>query len=201
MFSIRPRISIAALMGFVGIFGVGLAAFRYPSKLWGSFLISITVGALVVGTLGALFHRGLPQKFWAGYAICGWFYLLVHFGPWFREEMAPFLFTTACLDLIYPHVAAVEQTTAMADPTSGAVYGLAGGFGGGASTAPASTIWEHWTGIDGADSGFRLVNDFGVTRSTPFELIGHSLLALLFAYLGGLTARRFARLGGSGTPA
>ncbi len=194
MLSIRPRISIAALMGFVCIFGVGLAAFRYPSKLWGSFLISMTVGAMVVGTLGALFHRGLSRKFWAGYAICGWFYLLVHFGPWFRKEMAPFLFTTACLDLIYPHVAAVEQTMAMADPMGGGVYGLAGGFGG-ASTAPAKTIWEHWTGIDGADSGFRLVNDFAVTRSTPFELIGHSLLALLFAYLGGLTARRFARLG------
>ncbi len=80
MLKIRPRISIAALMGFVCIFGVGLAAFRYPSKLWGSFL-----------------------------------------------------------------------------------------------------------------------NDFLVTRSTSFELIGHALLALLFAYLGGLTASRFAKLGA--TPA
>ena len=193
MLKIRPRISIAALMGFVCIFGVGLAAFRYPSKLWASFLISITLSAMVFGTLGALFHRGSPQKFWAGYALCGWLYLLVHFGPWFNEEMSPFMFTTACLDLLYPHVAAVEQKTAMADPTGDTVYGLAGGFG--ATTAPAHTIWEHWTGIDGAGDGFNLVNDFIVTRSTSFELIGHALFALLFAYLGGLTARRFAKLG------
>jgi hypothetical protein len=148
---------------------------------------------MVVGTLGVFFHRELPRKLWAGYAICGWFYLVVHFGPWFRQEMAPFLFTTACLDLIYPHVAAVEQKTAMADPASDAVYGLAGGFG--ASTASPRTIWEHWTRIDGAGDGFNLVNDLLVTRSTSFELIGHALLALLFAYVGGLTTRRFAKLG------
>ena len=64
---------------------------------------------------------------------------------------------------------------------------------------PHARIWEHWTGIDGAGDGFNLVNDFLVTRSTSFELIGHLLFALLFAYLGGLTARRFAKLGA--TPA
>ena len=85
MLSIRPRFSIAALMGFVFVFGVGLAAFRYPSKLWASFLFSIALGAMVVASLGAVFHRGLPQKFWAGYAICGWLYLLMNFGPWFAS--------------------------------------------------------------------------------------------------------------------
>ena len=44
------------------MFGVGLAAFRYPSKLWASFLISIALGAMVVGSLGAVFHRGLPRN-------------------------------------------------------------------------------------------------------------------------------------------
>ena len=111
------------------------------------------------------------------------------------RSISPYLFTTACLDLIYPHVAAVEQKTAMTDPTDNAVYGFAGGFG--ATTAPAHTIWEHWTGIDAAGDGFTLVNDFNITRSMSFELIGHALLALLFAYLGGLTARRFAKLGAS----
>jgi hypothetical protein len=107
MMTIRPRFSIAALMGFVFVFGVGLAAFRYPNKLWASFFYSITIGATVFGSLGAVFQRGLPQKFWMGYAMCGWLYLLMNFGPWFEMEVSPYLFTTAVLDLIYPHVAAL----------------------------------------------------------------------------------------------
>jgi hypothetical protein len=189
MLSIRPRFSIAALMGFVFVFGVGLAAFRYPSKLWASFLISIALGSMVVASLGALFHRGLPQKFWAGYAICGWLYLLLNFGPWFASAISPCLFTTACLDLIYPHIAAVEQTAMVLHEH---VYGLAGGFGGDPGIG-----WPEWTEIDGATAGFMRVNNFAVNRSLPFQMIGHALFALLFAYLGGVTARRFARLGSS----
>jgi hypothetical protein len=192
MLSVRPRFSIAGLMAFVCVFGVGLGALRYPNKLWASFFISITLGAMVVASLGAMFHRGLPQKFCAGYTICGWLYLLMNFGPWFGNQVGPYLFTTACLDLIYPRVAAVEQT-AMVPSSKGAVFGLGGGFG--ATTAPADGIWEHWTTIDSAAKGFQVANDFDVIRSLPFQLIGHALFALLFAYLGGLTARRFARLG------
>lgn len=187
--SFRPRFSIAALMGFVFAFGVGLGALRYPSKLWASFLISIALGAMVVALLGAAFHRGLPQKFWAGYAITGWLYLLMIFGPWFERAVSPYLFTTACLDLIYPHVAAVEQTAMVA---SDKIYGLAGGFGG---DPDPSGIWEHWTEIDGTATGFAAVNNFRVTRPRSFHMIGHALFALLFGYLGGLTARRFAGLG------
>ncbi len=192
--SYRPRFSIAALMGFVLAFGVGLAAFRYPSKIWASFLISIALGAMVVALLGAVFHRGLPQKFWAGYAITGWLYLLMVFGPWFVREVAPYLFTTACLDLIYPHVAAVEQNANVAatTPSRQLYYGLAGGFGG---DPDPSGIWEHWTVIDGTAEGFAAVNNFHVRRSFSFHLIGHALFALFFGYLGGITARRFARIG------
>ena len=193
MFSTRPRFSIAALMGFVFVFGVGMAAFRYPTKLWAAFLLSIAMGALVFGLLGAVFHRGLPQKFWAGFAIVGWLYWLMTFSPWFADDFEPYLLTTACLDLIYPYVAAPEQT-AMQSQNAG-IYGLAGGFGGGAAAAPAAGIWQHWTGLDGAAQGFSSINNFGVNRSLPFQMIGQSLFVLIFAYLGGVTARRFARRG------
>jgi hypothetical protein len=194
MLAIRPRFSIAALMGFVFVFGVGLAAFRYPNKLWASFLFSIALGAMVMASLGALFHRGLPQKFWAGYAICGWLYLLMNWVPWFGIAVSPYLFTTACLDLIYPHVAAVEQTAMVAGDN---VFGLAGGFGA-SPFFSAETIREHWTTIDSAKGGFVIANNFEVNRSIPFHMIGHALFAFLFAYLGGITARRFARLGANG---
>ena len=62
MITIRPRFSIAALMGFVFVFGVGLAAFRYPNKLWASFLFSIAIGAMVVGSLGPSFIADCPRN-------------------------------------------------------------------------------------------------------------------------------------------
>lgn len=173
MMKIRPRFSIAALMGFVFVFGVGLAAFRYPNKLWASFFLSITIGAMVIGSLGALFHRGLPQRFWMGYALCGWLYLLMNFGPWFGTEVSPYLFTTAVLDLIYPHIAAPEQTAMLEKNVQ--IIGLAGGFGG--PNAPVN-VWEHWTKIDGAADQFAIANNYTVNRSWPFQLIGHSILCL-----------------------
>jgi hypothetical protein len=189
MLRIRPRFSIAALMWFVFVLGVGLAALRYPSKLWASFFFSITIGAMVIGSLGAIFHRRLPQKFWMGYAICGWLYMLLNFGPWFESEVSPYLFTTAVLDLLYPHIAAPEQTAMLRNNTQ--AFGLAGGFG---PSAPVN-IWEHWSRIDSAAEQFAITNNFDVNRSKPFQLIGHWILALLFAYIGGSIARWFAHRG------
>ncbi|MFI5460003.1 MAG: hypothetical protein ACHRXM_31675 [Isosphaerales bacterium] len=187
----RPRFSIAWLMGIIFVIGVGLAALRHPSKLWASLLFTMTIGVLVVSLLGALFHRGLARQFWAGFAVCGWFYMLLNFGPWFESAVSPYLFTTACLDLIYPRVAAPERTAMVSDDV--AKVGLASPFEG--PPSPPANIWEHWTTIDNAKAGFFVANDFDVTRSKPFQLIGHSVWALLFAYLGGVIARHFARLG------
>jgi hypothetical protein len=194
----RPRFSIAALMVAIVILSLGLAALRYPNKLWESFYYSIPLAVLVFALLGVLFHRGLSRAFWGGFALSGWFYMLLNFGPWFADSFSPYLFTTACLDLIYPHVAAPEQA-AMA--VEGArlpnMFGLAGAFGGGGfgGGVVANDPWKFWTEIDNAASGFNVANNFQVDRSRPFQMIGHALFALLFAYLGGIAARRFARLG------
>ena len=60
------------------------------------------------------------------------------------------------------------------------IFGLAGGFG---ASAPVN-IWEHWIKIENAAEQFAIANNFDVARSKPFQLIGQSLLALLFAYIG-----------------
>jgi hypothetical protein len=185
------RFSIASMMGFVVLLAVGMAALRYPTKLWASLFLSVTLVVLVVAVLGGLFRRGLDRSFWAGFALCGWFYFILSCGPWFNDVVSPLLFTTACLDLIYPHVAAPEQTAmVLMEPGS---IGLAGGFGG--PPPPPKSIWDHWWDIDNAAAGFSVANNFDVNRSLPFQLIGHSLLALIFGYTGGVIARRFARAG------
>jgi hypothetical protein len=187
----RLRFSIGALMGAIVLLGLGLAALRYPNKLWASFYFSITAAVLVFAALGAVFRRGLPRAFWTGFSICGWLYFLVAFAPWLEGQFYPYLLTTAILDLIYSHVAAPEQT-AVALQSGQFVYGLAGGFGG--PPPVPEHPWVFWTGMDNAASQFSVSNNFDLLRSKPFQMIGHSFFALLFAYLGGVSARRFARL-------
>ena len=65
------RFSIASMMGFVVLLAVGMAALRYPTKLWASLFLSVTLVVLVVSVLGGLFRRGLDRSFWAGFAFCG----------------------------------------------------------------------------------------------------------------------------------
>ncbi len=201
----RPRISIAALMWIILILCVGMAALRYPNKLWeslspnklwASFLISMTSGILTIAALGAWFHRGSPRAFWAGFASSGWLFLLANFGPWFESEVSPYIFTTAVLDLVYPYVAPPERTAVVIENKP--VIGQAGGFGGRVAF-DSDEAWAHWTFMSNSNTqdGMAAMNNFSFPRSKPFRMIGHSLFALIFAHLGGVIARRFARLGAS----
>jgi hypothetical protein len=53
--------------------------------------------------------------------------------------------------------------------------------------------WRAWYEWDPDADYSRLINKAQLRISDTFERIGHSLFALLFAALGGLIARRFAR--------
>jgi hypothetical protein len=187
-------LTIAALMGAIVVLGVILAALRYPNRVWASVCFSISLGVLVFALLGVLFHRGLPRTFWSGFALTGWLYFVATLSPWVADQIAPLLFTTAFLDLIYPHVAASEKVAVVSPAASsaGGAIGLGGGFGG----PSPEDLWAFWTQLEDFTSwnGF---NKFQIPRSITFQMIGHSIFVLLFAYLGGVTARRFARLGAS----
>jgi hypothetical protein len=74
----RPRISIARLLGLIVAFGVALAALRSPSNLWANALVTLTLAALVVAVINVVYSRARVRAFWVGFLIAGAAYFLLH---------------------------------------------------------------------------------------------------------------------------
>ena len=195
------RFSIASLLAWVALLGVGVAALRSGAPLWASFLFSLAIGTLTVAILAGVYRRGKRRAFWVGFASCGWVYLLLALGPWSESLVAPFLITTAILDLIYPKVVpppAIPSAppgngpapSAMAQPGRWRITVLkTGGFGGPVTPSPPRSRWATWTETD-RELGF--VAQVGVTSTSipdSFYRIGHSLFCLLAALAGGVMTR------------
>jgi hypothetical protein len=220
-----PRSSIARLVALVALCGVAFAALRSPSQLWASALFALALGSLPVALIHVLYLRGRRRAFWAGFLICGSAYFAASLGPWFRDEFGPRMVTTALLDLLYVQVSPpatapnngwTAGTAAAPPPTSGWSGANAGGpvtiSGGpgmtaavlaqvvaGSPPAAPTTRWDAWTVPDRADGVGYQVGQLALASTAPFRRIGHSLLTLLIAALGGCYARyRFAAEGGGG---
>ena len=69
---IRPRASIAGLMGVVLVSAVGVAALKAATPLWSSVTLTATLGLMGLAALGAIFRSGPKRAFWAGVAVLGW---------------------------------------------------------------------------------------------------------------------------------
>ena len=166
-----------------------------PSLFLASLIFSLTLAALLIAILAAVGRKGSTRVFWIGFAIAGSGYLwLAHWADeesytvstdWRLQTSGP-LFTTKLLRLAHGalHPApqgypggrgffAVPLEPALA-PVFGQMEGMGGmggGFGGPRPTPAAAVAYE--------------------TDLNAFMRIGHSLWALLFAYLGGQLARYF----------
>ncbi len=164
--SSRPRFSIAALMGIVVVCAVGIAALRYASELWENILFTLTLGLLAFALLGAIYRRGPRRAFWVGFALIGWGYLLLGFGPWCAEQVRPHLITTWLVDRLYPSIAPSE------------VIGVDFDFKVATSSTPSQKgLSPH-------------VYLLATNSREPFQRIGQCLWALLLAFVGGRIARR-----------
>jgi hypothetical protein len=74
------RVSLAALLGFIAVLAVGLAALRSGTGLWAGLIYTLMVGYLLAGLLGTIL-RGRRGGTWIGLAVFGWGYLLVGHVP------------------------------------------------------------------------------------------------------------------------
>jgi hypothetical protein len=187
----RTRLSVAALMGVVG-----LAALAYPTPMWAGVALTATLALLAVALLGAIFDRGGGQAFWSGAAIVGWGYLALAFGPWLGARFGPRLVTTKLADALYPQLSH--------EPKQGEiVWADVGNFD---PHYPRGTILN----IDTESKPFPVYNFvyFEPGGGTPTRSLTkrdvktidregyretmHALACPVFALLGGLVARRFA---------
>jgi hypothetical protein len=69
------RVPLAALLGFIAVIAVGLAALRSGTGLWAGLIYTLMIGYLLAGLLGTIL-RGRRGGAWVGLAVFGWGYLL-----------------------------------------------------------------------------------------------------------------------------
>lgn len=186
----RIRVSIGGMIGLVALAALGFAAIRVASPAWAGALTSLTFFAMVASLLGIVFGRGSRRVFWTGFASLGWAYLFLANTSWFAPSPNPmlgparigqFFLAPALSPVIYDLLHSVEGS-GFRDFTGGMRGGM-GGMGG---------------GMGGMGGGMRSMAMGGAPLPPPsvdpydFLRIGRSLEALLWAFLGGWTARYFA---------
>lgn len=206
----RIRFSIVDLLILVLFCAVGMAALRYVSPLWYALFFSITIASFTIGSLHLAFRRGERRRFWIGFQLCGGVYFLIVFAPWLGDFFKPRLVTTGLLQMLCETMIPIEKEI---DPVRGSIdpapnlmslnagegsndshphiilaYQMIGGFSGVIGhNDEEMNKWEFWTKPMDPYTG---LTRNGWTGEETFENTGHCLFTLLFAYLGGIYARR-----------
>jgi hypothetical protein len=180
----KLRFNIAGLLVVILVLGVGFAALRESSDLWESGLFTAMIGILLVSVLLAIYRKGLTRAFWLGFALFGWSYLVLAVVPAINAR----LITTKVLAYL-DSVMELRGTSAVgvlySDAWSQNRQVQSAVFGWRSQQRVANGQGQEW--IVDASPGQLVVAFRG--SSANFIRIGHSLLALLIAWLGGLLAR------------
>jgi hypothetical protein len=168
----RFRFSIAGLMGVVVFAGAGVAALREATSLWDSALFTAALATLLVAATLALYRDGRGRAFWLGFALFGSTYLILSLLP----TVEPRLLTSRGLHALDAKVRehAVPVNWAFASPGPGPGLTFSSGNGPGPVQVWDVTTGLAFTGTDGSIENF--------------VRIGHSLVAMILAFLGGWLA-------------
>jgi hypothetical protein len=191
----RIRFNIASLLVIILIIGVGFAALRESNDLWDSGVFTLTLGVLLISILLALHRMESRRAFWIGFALFGWVYVALTAIP----PIEPRLITTKGLHYLdskvpgrYLEVSIIEvsgsappnnqvQNVAILEEGKQAVSSIQGQSK--TWQVPARTVFGGWMGT-----------------KENFVRIGHSLFALVAAWLGGQLSRRLYRSSRSPEP-
>jgi hypothetical protein len=198
----RFRVSIAGLMVVVLFVAVGVAALRQASEIWSGVLFALTVGAMAFAGLRAAYRREAKRAFWAGFAGFGSIYLVLAFAP--GGGSRPALVTQGFLTWLHPKIArqqpaatalTLTRSTLSAQVVTSASWVAPGGSSSvvttdfdGDGTVEVMGVPSQTQQVAFAPTGQFL---FALTTLDPtaFVRVGHCLIALLVAMLGGGVAR------------
>ena len=166
----RFRFHLGTLVILVLLVGVGLAALRESNEIWDSTIFSITLCVLLISILLAIHRIERGRAFWLGFALFGSAYLGLSIVPSIESR----LITTKAitfLDSKMPRPVGL----AYADFDNDGKIDL----------IVANDTVGSWNSLVGTS----------LKKSTGniehFVRIGHTLLALIAATLGGLLSRHF----------
>jgi len=113
------RFSLIELFAVVGLVAVGCVALRNASPLWVSVLCSAMVLSLCMAVVGAIWQDGRRRTASVGFAVAGFLYLVLAFGPGFSESIGTGLPSGVVAEqYVYPLVSR-EIRANMADAPNG----------------------------------------------------------------------------------
>jgi hypothetical protein len=185
----RFRFHLGTLVILVLLLGVGFAALRESNEIWERSIFSITLAVLLISILLTIHRAGKRQAFWLGFAVFGSAYLGLSLVPsiesrlittkglaCFDSEMAPSI-PGALVDVDYFYWRMDSFVANNSQPVPLYVDKGNGTFEDETLATGSNTAW--------------FLNSFVGSRGTRehFVRIGHSLLALIAAFLGGLISR------------
>ncbi len=98
------RISIRALLIFIIVVAVGLAALRNANDLLAGLMLLANLAAVGVAVLGAIFSQARERAWWAGFAFFCAGYLSLTVGGCLGETFRPQVVTTPMLRYAYEHI-------------------------------------------------------------------------------------------------
>jgi len=194
----RFRFHIGTLLLIILFVGIGLAALRESSDLWESGIFATTLGILLISILLAVHRREARRAFWIGFTLIGWIYLGLTFMPSIESRLV----TTKALAFVKPAVhgrAPIGLATFDYDDGSIDLYVVNDSQSpvlyhnnGNGTFADVTAV----AGLKPAGKQAWFPNILagpaltGLGTTENFVRIGHSLLALIAASVGGLLSRR-----------
>ena len=184
------RFNIASILGVILFLAVGFAALRESNDYWDSGLFTLTLGVLLVSVLLSIHRSEAKEAFWIGFAPFGWVYLGLSLVPSIESRQL----TTkglAYLDSILPgrtlRVSNLVLTGTASGGSGSQIQSVAFTIDGTKLATSNQCVVRVWDAATG-----RLLSGWGGTTEN-FIRIGHSLLALVAAWLGGHVSRRLSR--------
>ena len=169
------RFNIASLLFVVLVLAVGIAALRESNEIWDAGVFTLTLGVLLVSIILAVHRRKARRAFWLGFGLFGFGYLVLTLVPTIESR----LLATKGLAYLDSKVPGRTHNQVRAVAFSPQGKRLA------TSSLGTVKVWDARTG--------RLLGGRAGTTEN-FVRIGHSLFALVAAWLGGLLSCRLWRV-------
>jgi hypothetical protein len=196
----RFRFTIRSIVWLVVFLGVAIASLRESNDAWDSGVFGLTILTLLTASLLAVHRSETARAFWLGFVLFGGVYLASSLLPPIESRL-PTTKLLAFLDAQVPgRVKSWTVTFTTASPGGSTIVSSGTGMSAGTfllNTAPANSnlvpapvtaasaaqIWD----LDSRYVASLFTSPVATTEN--FLRIGHSLTALLMAFIGGNLSR------------
>jgi hypothetical protein len=177
-----PRFTIGGILAIVLFAAVGLAGRKEPTELWDGAVFGLTLVMLLASVLQAVHAGGSRRAYWLGFALFGWAYVALCQVPAIEARL-PTTHGLSRLDGLLPGrstVATAPAPVGLERPRL--LFGAPGVKDVTISNLDVDSIhlWD-------ASTGRRLVRLGGSPEA--FIRVGHSLFALILAFVGANASR------------